>query len=362
MAQTNFTPISLYYSTTAAAVPTAGNLVAGELAINTQDGKLFYKDAAGVVQVLGTKGGVGTSTTTQVLYNSSGLVVGSANMVFDGSTLTTLNTAYTGTLTGGTGIVNLGSGQFYKDASGNVGIGTTAPATDWGGSSLLQVNTASTFSTFVLSSTRTPTDNGRIGSISWEIPTNTSTYRSRAVIEALCNGSTANKFGGTLVFSTAADNTTYPTERMRVLSTGNILSLSGGSTTATGTGIAFPATQSASSDANTLDDYEEGTWTPNQGSGLTVVGAFSSSGRYTKIGRLVYISGRLSGATSIASTSGTQFCTNLPFTVAEASALGDFTNSTTSANGGLAAFGTQIYSTTTVGATSEFDFSVTYTV
>ena len=38
---------------------------------------------------------------------------------------TTGNQAYTGTLTGGTGIVNLGSGQFYKDASGNVGIGTT---------------------------------------------------------------------------------------------------------------------------------------------------------------------------------------------------------------------------------------------
>jgi hypothetical protein len=36
--------------------------------------------------------------------------------------------AYSTTLTGGTGIVNLGSGQFYKDASGNVGIGTTSPS------------------------------------------------------------------------------------------------------------------------------------------------------------------------------------------------------------------------------------------
>lgn len=36
--------------------------------------------------------------------------------------------AYTGTLTGGTGVVNLGSGQVYKDSSGNVGVGTTNPA------------------------------------------------------------------------------------------------------------------------------------------------------------------------------------------------------------------------------------------
>ena len=35
---------------------------------------------------------------------------------------------YTGTLTGGTGVVNLGSGQVYKDASGNVGIGTSSPS------------------------------------------------------------------------------------------------------------------------------------------------------------------------------------------------------------------------------------------
>jgi len=103
MAQTGYTPISIYYSSTAAATPTAGNLVAGELAINTADGKLFYKDSAGVVQVIGTKGGVGSSTTTQVLYNSSGLVVGSANMTFNGTTLTLANDASISGLTVGKG-------------------------------------------------------------------------------------------------------------------------------------------------------------------------------------------------------------------------------------------------------------------
>ena len=55
MAQTGYTPISIYNSATTTNVPTAGNLVAGELAINTADGKLFYKDSAGVVQTMASK-------------------------------------------------------------------------------------------------------------------------------------------------------------------------------------------------------------------------------------------------------------------------------------------------------------------
>ena len=43
------------------------------------------------------------------------------------SALSNVNPSYTGTLTGGTGVVNIGSGQVYKDASGNVGIGTVSP-------------------------------------------------------------------------------------------------------------------------------------------------------------------------------------------------------------------------------------------
>jgi hypothetical protein len=70
MAATNFTPISLYYSTTASAVPTSGNLVDGELAINTLDEKLYFKNSAGTVKLLAANlnavgnGGTGLSTTT----------------------------------------------------------------------------------------------------------------------------------------------------------------------------------------------------------------------------------------------------------------------------------------------------------
>jgi len=58
MAATGATPISLYYSTTAAAAPTAPNLVNGELAINITDGKLYYKDNAGVVKLLASTASV----------------------------------------------------------------------------------------------------------------------------------------------------------------------------------------------------------------------------------------------------------------------------------------------------------------
>ena len=70
MAQTGYTPIQLYYSATTTNAPTAGNLAAGELAINTADGKLFYKDSGGSVQVIAWKttpvsaGGTGSTTLT----------------------------------------------------------------------------------------------------------------------------------------------------------------------------------------------------------------------------------------------------------------------------------------------------------
>jgi len=58
---------------------------------------------------------------------------------------------------------------------------------------------------------------------------------------------------------------------------------------ASGAGITFPATQSASTNANTLDDYEEGTWTPTIAFGGNSVGITYSlqAALYTKIGRQV---------------------------------------------------------------------------
>jgi len=67
MAATGFTPISLYYTTTAAAVPLNTNLVAGELAINTVDEKLYFKNSAGTVKLLASN-----TATTNVSTFSAG--------------------------------------------------------------------------------------------------------------------------------------------------------------------------------------------------------------------------------------------------------------------------------------------------
>ena len=67
MAATGFTPISLYFTTTAAATPSAGNLVAGELALNTLDEKLYFKNSAGTVKLLASNG-----ATTNVSTFSAG--------------------------------------------------------------------------------------------------------------------------------------------------------------------------------------------------------------------------------------------------------------------------------------------------
>ena len=83
----------------------------------------------------------------------------------------------------------------------------------------------------------------------------------------------------------------------------------GGTTAAnTGAGISFPATQSASSDANTLDDYEEGTWTPTVGGTATYTDRY---GYYTKVGNLVTVV--LKVQINTIGTGGVYTITSLPF-------------------------------------------------
>jgi hypothetical protein len=85
-----------------------------------------------------------------------------------------------------------------------------------------------------------------------------------------------------------------------------------GATSQSGTGITFPATQSASSNANTLDDYEEGTWTTSF-TYSNASAATLSAATYTKVGRLVTLSGKIS-ATLTTTNTAISIIFTLPFT------------------------------------------------
>ena len=171
------------------------------------------------------------------------------------------------------------------DSSGNVGIGSSPAAT-----SRLQVS--STGSTRLLVENTT-------NSVQLRIQTLTAT----ALIQTDTNHA--------LTFAT-----NNGAEAMRINAGAPILCLAGGSTTATGTGIAFPATQSASSDANTLDDYEEGTWTTTIPAAANITGTPTlSEARYTKVGRLVTLEGFFSAQTTSSNTN-TYWTFTLPFVTA----------------------------------------------
>jgi len=111
MAATNFTPISLYYSTTASAVPTSGNLVAGELALNTLDEKLYFKNSAGTVKLLASNAGASGSVTS---VSGTGTVNG---LTLTGTVTTSGSLTLGGTLSG-TASINI-----------NGTVGATTPTT-----------------------------------------------------------------------------------------------------------------------------------------------------------------------------------------------------------------------------------------
>jgi hypothetical protein len=89
------------------------------------------------------------------------------------STATVVNLAYTGTLTGGTGVVNLGSGQVYKDALGQLGVGTASPGyrldvaagdttANFGYALRLRSNATATAATMQFTNSGVTTENGYI--------------------------------------------------------------------------------------------------------------------------------------------------------------------------------------------------------
>lgn len=156
-------------------------------------------------------------------------------------------------------------------SSGTGGIVTSGDA-----SGILQLQTANTAAVTIDGS-----QNVGIGTLS---PSNKLTVKTAdgAGIAIQNAAGTEYRWAVNLDNSFSAVNTGVA-ERLRINTTGNLV-LQGGTVAASGTGITFPATQSASSDANSLDDYEEGTWSPSIGGNATYS---NQSGTYTKVGRMV---------------------------------------------------------------------------
>lgn len=80
-------------------------------------------------------------------------------------------------------------------------------------------------------------------------------------------------------------------------------------------GMTFPATQVASADPNTLDDYEEGTWTPRPVPPTGTITTYTSTGRYTKIGRSVTVTFNVV-ISNVGTATNLTYIADLPFTAA----------------------------------------------
>jgi hypothetical protein len=97
-------------------------------------------------------------------------------------------------------------------------------------------------------------------------------------------------------------------------STGNLV-LKGGTVGANGVGVTFPATQVASSDANCLDDYEEGAWTPTSTTGINLTAIVPLLAKYTKVGGVVTLSGYFSATVTVGGLLTYFSFVGLPFAV-----------------------------------------------
>ena len=114
---------------------------------------------------------------------------------------------------------------------------------------------------------------------------------------------------GTNTLSLPAQTATLAT--LTTPSFATTIGVGGATAAASGAGITFPATASASSNANTLDDYEEGTWTPTVGGTSTYN---VEVGRYVKIGSQVTVWGEM--WINVLGTGSTETISGLPFTSA----------------------------------------------
>ena len=213
------------------------------------------------------------------------------------------------------------------DALQNVGVGTTSPG--------FKLDVALS-SSDVYSASGTTINTQQTSAISIKNTSNTASTNFAAIyLNSRTSSAVAARIavtgehfvgdGSCLAFSTRGSANTAYTEHGRFTAAGRLLlgltsANASGGVLQISNGITFPATQSASTDANTLDDYEEGTWTPTLTAGSGSVASYSTqSGSYTKIGNVVCARFRLD-ILDKGSLSGSLAIGGLPFTVGEVGA------------------------------------------
>jgi len=360
MAQSGYTPILIYASGTTGNTPSASNLTSSssgsELALNYYDGKLFYKDNTGTVQVIASKASnIGNFSSDITVH---GLTVGL------GTNSISYNTALgNGVLAGsnsGTGRnTAIGSASLASNTTGayNTAIGNY----DSGGGAALQSNTSGSYNTAVgngsLNSNTTATNNTALGYQAGYTNTTggyntfigaqagyTSNYNGNAfntcvgyqVGYSLTTGIGNTFIGGAnspsgYYVTTGSNNTIlggYNGNQggLDIRTSSNYIVLSDGQGNigaywdnsrnmhlpASGSGIIF--NNSSALTNSTLNDYETGTFSlAVSSSGYTLS---SSSGYYTKIGNMVFVHGVFNFSAINASGNSDVNLTGLPFTSA----------------------------------------------
>ena len=250
MAQSGFTPIQLYFSTTPSAVPTAANLANGELAINIVDGKLYYKDSGGVVRLLASQ----TDLTT-ISFGSTGLTPATAT----GGAVTVAGTLAAGN--GGTGQSSYNGGDILY-ASGSttlarLGIGTngqiitsngTVP--QWSSTSSISVGTATNLA------------GGSAGSVPYQSGASTTTFLSIGTAnQVLTSSGSAPQWSTNLSIGalTASSDSTFSSTGALTISKGT----TGQRPTAVSGMLRFNTTTSE------FEGYNGTTWASVGGAGLS---------------------------------------------------------------------------------------------